>query len=118
MTEVERILGRTLRGTARNVKRRLAHAASIEAIIQVRWHVKPWSWQLKHVEWFFDAHARDWSARMRYEAWRNIRAVLVGVGKAHLVAWLVNRRNADYLRPDGAPGRLSRRGRPPLLVVR
>jgi hypothetical protein len=78
----------------------------------------PWSWKLNHLTWSFDVHAIEWSANKRYEARRNVRAVLAAVGEAHLVTWLENRGNADYLRPTGVAGLLSETGRPARIVYR
>jgi hypothetical protein len=118
MAEVRRILSALQHGNAIQRKRRFARAAQIEDAIQTRWHVSPWSWKLKHLIWFFDIRAITWSANKRYEAWRNVRAVLAAVGKPHLVTWLENRGNAGYLRPGGVPGRLSETGRPARMVYR
>jgi hypothetical protein len=118
MAEARRILSALQHGNTVQRKRRFAHAAQIEDAIQARWHVSPWSWRLKHLTWFFDVHAIDWSANKRYEAWRNVRVVLAAVGKPHLVTWLENRGNSDYLRPTGLAGRLSETGRPARIVHR
>jgi hypothetical protein len=118
MSEVVRILGSAQPGKRSNVTRRIRHIDVLAGMIEQRWRVQPWGWRLKHLTWLFDVSIRGWSPRMRYEAWRNVRATLCAVAKTHLVEALQNRENADYLRPDGLRGKLSGRGRKPLLVKR
>lgn len=118
MSHVRRILKAALPGKNSNVARRIRRAERIEAAIYRRYQATPWRWQAKHIRWFFEVHAQAWKPTSRYDAWREVRAVLEAVGKPHVVALLINGPKADYLRPTGIAGRLSAVGRPPKLSQR
>lgn len=60
-------LSGVLTGSMATQQRHLRQARIMQAAIQQRWqHDNPWSWQLKHVQWFLVHHLKDHSEATRY----------------------------------------------------
>ncbi len=60
-------LSGVLTGSEVTRQRHLRQARIMQAAIQQRWQRdNPWTWQLKHVRWFFTQHLRDHSDATRY----------------------------------------------------
>ena len=60
-------LSGVLTGSKATQQRHLGQARIMQAAIQQRWQRdNPWTWQLKHVRWFFTQHLKDHSDAARY----------------------------------------------------
>ena len=60
-------LSGVLNGSTATRQRHLRQARIMQAAIQQRWQRDtPWTWQLKHVRWFFTQHLKDHSDASRY----------------------------------------------------
>ncbi len=69
-------LSGVLTGSKATQQRHLRQARIMQATIQQRWQRdNPWTWQLKHVRWFFTQHLKDHSHATRYYYW--LTALLV-----------------------------------------
>ncbi|MBF8675197.1 hypothetical protein IRZ53_10920 [Pseudomonas fulva] len=56
-----------LTGSKATQQRHLRQARTIQSAIQQRWQRdNPWTWQLKHVRWFFTHYLKDHSNATRY----------------------------------------------------
>ncbi|MFK0034065.1 hypothetical protein [Pseudomonas monteilii] len=56
-----------LSGSKATQHRHLRQAKIMQAAIEERWgRDNPWTWQLKHVKWFFDQHLQSHSDATRY----------------------------------------------------
>lgn len=56
-----------LNGSKVTQQRHLRQARIMQAVIQHRWQQdNPWTWQLKHMRWFFTQHLKDHSDATRY----------------------------------------------------
>ena len=60
-------LSGVLTGSTATQQRHLQQARVMQAAIQQRWQRdNPWTWQRKHVRWFFTQHLKDHSSATRY----------------------------------------------------
>lgn len=76
-------LSGVLTGSKATQQRHLRQARLMQAAIQQRWQRdNPWTWQLKHLRWFFTQHLKDHSEATRY--YYGLTALLVWrrLGKA------------------------------------
>jgi len=65
--DMELFLSGVLTGSKVTQQRHLRQAQIMQAAIQQRWQCdNPWTWQLKHVRWFFTQHLKDHSDATRY----------------------------------------------------
>lgn len=63
-------LSGVLTGSKATQQRHLRQARIMQAAIQQRWQRdNPWTWQLKHVHWFFSEYLKDRSYATRYYYW-------------------------------------------------
>lgn len=104
--EAVMLLLHSLPGKFSNCKRRGEMAGRIAEAIWKRWKVGIWQWRLKHLQWYLDMYLEAAAPSTRYKYWNAVRAVLLALGRPHLVDCLAKRRNAGYLRPTGQPGPL------------
>ena len=75
--DMELFLSGVLTGSKAIQQRHLRQALMMQAAIQQRWQRdNPWTWQLKHVRWFFDQYLRDRSDSTRYYYQLTARLVL------------------------------------------
>ena len=86
-------LSGVLTGSKVTQQRHLRQARIMQAAIQQRWQRdNPWTWQLKHVRWFFIQHLKDHSDVTRY--YYQLTALLVwkrlGSGHQLLVSCSTN----------------------------
>ncbi|WP_298727903.1 hypothetical protein [uncultured Pseudomonas sp.] len=63
-------LSGVLTGSKATQQRHLRQARIMQAAIQQRWQRdNPWTWQFKHVRWFFIEHLKDHAHATRYYYW-------------------------------------------------
>lgn len=83
-----------LTGSTATQQRHLRQAQIMQVAIQQRWQRdNPWSWQLKHVRWFFIQHLNDHSDATRYYYRLTVRLIWKRLGNAPevLIAHGINR---------------------------
>jgi hypothetical protein len=81
-------LSGVLTGSKITQQRHLRQAKIMQAAIQQRWQRdNPWSWQLKHVHWFFAHYLNDRSGSTQY--YYRLTAALIwmrmGKSRTHLI---------------------------------
>jgi len=87
-------LSGVLTGSKVTQQRHLRQARATQAAIQKRWQRdNPWTWQLKHVRWFFTQHLKDHSAATRYYCW--LTALLVWKRLGNNQELLIRRSNHE-----------------------
>ena len=90
--------------------KRAAEAQRIAAAIFRRWHVGPYAWRLKHVQWFLRHGCAELSGHSRYQLWLVLRCMLGEERRRHWMHGL----QGPWLRPTGQGGPLGRGRRPRL----
>ncbi|NWD79932.1 hypothetical protein HX891_06065 [Pseudomonas reactans] len=74
--DMELFLVGVLRGSKATQHRHLRQAQNMQAAIQQRWNRdNPWTWQAKHVRWFFAHHLKNRSSATRY--YYKLTAILI-----------------------------------------
>ena len=112
------ILEKALPGKRSNVSRRVDAAKNIAATIWRRWQVGPWEWQLKHLIWYLGHQVAKLSRSSRYDKWRTIRVLLAGTKREHLILWLENRKDNEFINVKGECRAKGIGGRRPYLPKR
>ncbi|WP_421535265.1 hypothetical protein [Pseudomonas marginalis] len=65
--DMELFLSGTLTGSTITKRRHLRQAKVMQAAIQLRWQRdNPWTWQIKHINWFLTQHLKDHADATRY----------------------------------------------------
>ncbi|MND36806.1 hypothetical protein D3C81_530170 [compost metagenome] len=65
--EIELFLKGVLTGSKATQQRHLRQVRIMQTAIQHRWQRdNPWTWQLKHIRWFFTQHLKNHSNATRY----------------------------------------------------
>ncbi|WP_322617659.1 hypothetical protein [Pseudomonas sp. BIC9C] len=68
--DMEIFLAGVLTGAHATRERHIRQAKTIQAAISERWsRESPWTWQRKHLAWFFDHHLSKHSKASRYYYW-------------------------------------------------
>ena len=88
-------LSGVLTGSTATQQRHLRQARIMQAAIQQRWQrSNPWTWQRKHVRWFFAQHLKDHSDATRY--YYRLTALLIWKRLGHDLERLIQRSNRGY----------------------
>jgi len=73
---MEHLLKRKIKGSRQTcVKEHLNRAKRIAVVIWVRFQVGPYQYQLKHLRWYLEVHAKDLAPNTRYRHWLTIKHI-------------------------------------------
>lgn len=97
--DIALLLSGVLTGSQATRQRHLRQARIMQAAIQQRWHrANPWTWQIKHVRWFFTQHLQGHSDASRYYyhltaslIWKRVRSNGVCKQAPRLISMSTNR---------------------------
>lgn len=78
---MRQLLKRSLPGSAAVVRTECDRATWIAGDIWRRWRVGPWQWKQKHVRWYLECRAANYSNWTRYRYWLTIQRLLQRMGK-------------------------------------
>lgn len=75
-------LSGVMTGSQSTQQRHLRQARIMQAAIQKRWQRdNPWTWQLKHIRWFFKQHLKEHSDASQYYYQLTASLIWIRMGK-------------------------------------
>ena len=79
--QMDYLLRHQLKGSAKKVKEHVTRAKIIAAVIWQRFHVGPYQYQLKHLQWYLAMQTQHLKSATRYRHTLTVRYIIGALGK-------------------------------------